>query len=146
MSDDAFWVTKKPASFTRGEWESLCDGCGKCCLHKYEDIDSGRVHYTSVSCRYLDTQSCRCTDYSNRAKNVPDCVTLTPKDLEDPYWLPSSCAYKLVAENKPLPDWHPLVSKNPLSTYISGNSVSGRVISETVADDPEDHYIDWITT
>ena len=145
MPSSMFWKNKAPAEFSQTEWESLCDNCGKCCLHKYEDIDSAEVYYTSVSCRYLDTESCHCTDYANRSSNVPDCINLTPKELEDPYWLPSTCAYKLIAQNNDLPKWHPLLTGNPDSTRETGNSISGLATSENDADNPENFYIDWIT-
>jgi uncharacterized cysteine cluster protein YcgN (CxxCxxCC family) len=145
MSDQPFWKNLTPEQMSREQWESLCDHCGKCCLHKIEDIDTGRVFYTSVSCRYLDLKNCDCRDYANRAANVPDCVTLTAQNIsEAAEWLPSTCAYKLVVKGKDLPDWHPLTTGDADSTRRTGNSVSGRVICESKADDPEGYYIDWI--
>lgn len=130
----------------RQEWESLCDHCAKCCLHKIEDIDTREVHFTNVCCRYLDQGTCQCTQYQERSVLVPECVTLTPADLKDPYWLPSTCAYRLIAENKDLPHWHPLITKNPDSVTESGHSVGGRVISEVEADELEQHLITWVET
>ncbi len=129
---------------TPEEWESLCDGCAKCCLHRFEDEETREIQFTNVCCRYLDQSVCRCSDYPNRSINVPDCVSITLEVLEDPYWLPESCAYRLLAEGKPLPEWHPLVSGTGETVIYSGNSVGGRVISELQADDLDHHIIDWI--
>jgi len=142
--DLPFWVTRPLAELTPSEWESLCDGCAKCCLHRFEDQDTREIHFTNVCCRYLDQESCRCRDYENRSRNVPDCVSVTLEVLQDPYWLPETCAYRLLAEGRPLPRWHPLVSGDPDSVIHSGHSIGGRVISEELADDPEHHIIDWI--
>jgi len=144
MAQEKFWLSKPLETWTRSEWESLCDHCAKCCLHKIEDIDSREIHFTNVCCRYLDQQTCQCTQYKDRSKLVPDCVTLTPADLKDPYWLPSTCAYRLVAENKPLPTWHPLVSQKPSSVSMAGQQISGRVVSEVDADNLEQHLISWV--
>ncbi|MEJ1297942.1 MAG: YcgN family cysteine cluster protein [Candidatus Sedimenticola sp. (ex Thyasira tokunagai)] len=143
-ADNAFWKRKSLSELDSSEWERLCDGCAKCCLHRFEDVDTQEIHFTNVCCRYLDQQSCRCTDYPNRSVNVPDCVSVTLEVLDDPYWLPESCAYRLLAEGKPLAEWHPLVSGNPESVLISDHSVGGLVISELEADDLEHHMIDWI--
>lgn len=140
-----FWKNRPVSALTPQEWESLCDGCAKCCLIRFEDEDSREITFTNICCRYLDQDTCRCTDYPNRSTNVPECVSITPLILEDPYWLPQTCAYRLLAENKPLPDWHPLVSGDADSVFTSGNAVAGCVISELEADDPEYHMIDWIT-
>ncbi len=143
-ADNAFWKRKSLSELDNSEWERLCDGCAKCCLHRFEDADTKEIHFTNVCCRYLDQQSCRCTDYPNRSVNVPDCVSVTLEVLDDPYWLPESCAYRLLAEGKPLAEWHPLVSGNPESVLISDHSVGGLVINELEADDLEHHMIDWI--
>ncbi|MES9899085.1 MAG: YcgN family cysteine cluster protein [Sedimenticola sp.] len=143
-ADNAFWKRKSLSELDSSEWERLCDGCAKCCLHRFEDADTQEIHFTNVCCRYLDQQSCRCTDYPNRSVNVPDCVSVTLEVLDDPYWLPESCAYRLLAEGKPLAEWHPLVSGNPESVLISDHSVGGLVINELEADDLEHHMIDWI--
>lgn len=123
---------------TRAEWESLCDGCGKCCLHKVEDSDSGEIWYTRVACRLLDLASCRCTRYAERSRYVPDCIALTPELISEFHWLPATCAYRLVAEGKPLFDWHPLVSGDPDSVHRAGISIRGRARTEQVLDDPDD--------
>jgi uncharacterized cysteine cluster protein YcgN (CxxCxxCC family) len=131
-------------SLSREEWEALCDGCAKCCLHRLEDEDTREIHFTNVACQLLDQETCRCGNYAERSVLVPDCITLTPRILEDPYWLPSTCAYRLLAEGKELPWWHPLVSGDPETVFQSGNSVSGRVICETEADNLEHHLIEWV--
>ena len=138
-----FWKTKTLTTMTRSEWESLCDGCGRCCLHKLRDEDTEALAWTEVACRLLDTTSCFCRDYANRRDHVPDCVKLTPKRLAKIDWLPPSCAYRLVAEGKDLPSWHPLVSGDPSTVHSSGASVRGRVVSERAAGDLEDHGVDW---
>ena len=103
-----FW--ERPlASLNRAEWEALCDGCGKCCLHKVEDEDTGAIYQTNVACKLLDLNTARCADYANRRAQVPDCVRLTARIVDDVPWLPATCAYRLRAEGKPLPDWHYLV-------------------------------------
>ena len=143
MTKKYFWESKPLQELTREEWESLCDHCAKCCLHKIEDIDSREIYFTNVCCRYLDDE-CNCTRYTDRSKIVPDCVTLTPSDLQNPYWLPDTCAYRLIAEGKPLPDWHPLISGNPDSVTQAGQRIAGRVVSELEADDLEQHLITWV--
>jgi uncharacterized cysteine cluster protein YcgN (CxxCxxCC family) len=131
-------------SFSPEEWEALCDGCGKCCLHKLEDEDTGKIYFTNVACRLLDTTTGRCKDYMRRSLQVPDCLVLTPELLRDPRWLPSTCAYRRLAEGRALPRWHPLISSDPASVLRSGHSTAGRVISETEADDLEQHIVTWI--
>lgn len=128
----------------RDEWESLCDGCAKCCLYRLEDEDTREIYFTNVHCRLLDTETARCTDYPNRSARVPDCVTITLKELEDPYWLPATCAYRLLAEGKPLPEWHPLISGDPASVVAAGQRVCNRTICEDEADELENHLIDWV--
>ncbi len=143
MSESPFWRRKSLAEMTPEEWESLCDGCGKCCLNKLEDADTGEVAYTDVACRLLDLASCRCTRYAERKRLVPDCLVLVPDKVSRLGWLPSTCAYRLVAEDKELPWWHPLVSGSPRTVHEAGVSVSGRVVSERRAGDLEDHVVIW---
>lgn len=130
---------------TRREWESLCDGCAKCCLHKLEDEDTGVVHYTRVVCRFLDEKRCRCAVYGKRKALVPDCVVLTPENLEDLDWMPSTCAYRLVHEAKPLPAWHPLITGNRNDIIATDNTVTGKVISEEFVhvDGYAEHIVGW---
>jgi len=131
---EPFW--KKPlGELTRAQWESLCDGCGRCCLIKLEDEDTGDIHHTSVACKLLDQRSCQCGDYAGRKKIVPDCVRLTLAKLEKIRWLPPSCAYRLRFEGKDLPPWHPLLSGDPEAVHRVGVSVQGRV---EAADDEVD--------
>jgi uncharacterized protein len=126
-----FWTEKTLAEMSDPEWESLCDGCGKCCIIRLEDEDTGDIHTTDVACKLLDGLSCRCTNYPNRHDFVPDCVKLTPANTADLHWLPRTCAYRLVSEGKPLFDWHPLVSGDTDSVHRAGMSVQGKTTSET---------------
>lgn len=144
MDDSSrFWERKSLAEMSAEEWEALCDGCGKCCLNKIEDFDSGEILPTNVACRLLDLQSCRCTNYARRRRMVPDCVALTPDNVGKIPWLPSTCAYRLLAEGKPLAHWHPLVSGDPESVHRAGISVRGRAVSERRLKGPlEDYVID----
>ncbi len=140
-----FWERRPLAALTRAEWESLCDGCGRCCVIKFEDEDTGRVHYTDVACRLFDGQTCRCGNYALRTELVPGCVVLTPKSLpEAARWLPRTCAYRLLHERKPLPDWHPLNSGDPESVHRAGISLRGQAVPEyeVAEDDLEDHIVD----
>lgn len=140
-----FWKRKTLDEMTRAEWESLCDGCAKCCLVKLEDEDTGKLFYTDAACRLLDSQTCRCTDYRNRSRLVPDCVTLTPARLRKIDWLPPSCAYRLLSEGKDLPSWHPLVSGDPETVHRAKMSVRGRATSEDDIpfEDILDHVVAW---
>jgi uncharacterized cysteine cluster protein YcgN (CxxCxxCC family) len=128
---------------SRAEWESLCDGCGRCCLHKLRDEDTATLAYTTVACRLLDLATCRCGDYANRLRRVPDCVQLTPQALRQIDWLPPSCAYRRVAEGKDLSWWHPLVSGDPETVHTAGVSVRGRVVSEKQAGPLGHHLAEW---
>lgn len=122
-----FWREKPLAAMTPEEWESLCDGCALCCLVKLEDEDTGAIHYTDVACTLLDSGACRCRDYDGRQQAVPDCVRLTPETVGALGWLPPSCAYRLLAEGRNLPEWHPLISGDPGTVHAAGVSVRGRV-------------------
>jgi len=128
---------------TQEEWESLCDGCGKCCLHKLQDIETDELFPTNVACRLLDLSTCRCGDYANRKVKVPDCVQLAPETAGSVPWLPKTCAYRLLANGEDLPFWHPLVSGDPESVHTAGISVRGRTISEREAGHLKKHLVDW---
>ncbi len=144
-SELPFWRRKALHEMTRQEWESLCDGCGKCCLIKLEDEDSGDIIATDVTCKLLDLGSCRCSHYEERVRHVPDCVTLTPENIASLAFMPATCAYRMLAEGKPLADWHPLISGDPNSVHEAGISVLGRAVSEVGVPDAEleDHVIAW---
>lgn len=142
---DKFWELPL-AQLDRAEWEALCDGCGKCCLHKLEDEDTGDIQGTNVACKLLDTQTAQCSDYRGRKAYVPDCMRLTLRIVESVAWLPRSCAYRLRSENKPLYDWHYLLSGDRESVKHAGISVAGRVVSEVDAGPLEHHLTDWEDT
>jgi len=134
---NSFWKTKTLRQMSSSEWEALCDGCGKCCLIKLIDDLTDDLHYTTVACKLLDCDSCRCGDYNNRKKLVEDCVILSPRLVEELHWMPSTCAYRLIYEGKDLYWWHPLVSGNPNTVHEAGISVKGRAISEREVNDAE---------
>jgi uncharacterized cysteine cluster protein YcgN (CxxCxxCC family) len=143
---EPFWKTKSLAEMTDGEWESLCDGCGRCCLVKLEDEDDGSIHFTDIGCRLLDGETCRCGDYQNRTVRVDDCVRLTPQNLRSLNWLPATCAYRLLDNGGDLYWWHPLVSGDPQSVHAAGISVRGRVVADEDALPEEkliDHIVSW---
>ncbi|QDY68442.1 YcgN family cysteine cluster protein [Qingshengfaniella alkalisoli] len=142
---DRFWETVPLDKMNRAEWEALCDGCGKCCLNKLEDADTGEVAFTSVACRLLDGESCRCAQYDIRKQFVPECVVLKPENLHEiAYWMPATCAYRLLHEGQPLYDWHPLISGDPDSVHEAGLSVRGWTTPEfeISEDDWEDYIIE----
>jgi uncharacterized cysteine cluster protein YcgN (CxxCxxCC family) len=145
MTDAAapFWQRKHLAEMTQAEWESLCDGCGRCCLHKLRHVEDRALSFTNVACRLLDLGSCQCRDYANRRRRVPDCVQLTPAALREIDWLPPTCAYRRLDEGRDLAWWHPLVSGDPRTVHEAGISVRGRAISEQQAGALEHHVVDW---
>lgn len=140
------WWHKPLAELDATQWEALCDGCAKCCLHKLEDEDSGEVFYTRIRCRYLDEQHCRCSDYDNRSVLVPECIRLDRDNVSSLDWLPSTCAYRLRAEGRPLPDWHYLVSGSRETVHEAGVSIRGRAVSDEFVhpDGFEEHIISWV--
>ncbi len=137
-----FWKTKKLNEMSLEEWESLCDGCGICCLYKVEDEDTGEVELTHVACRFLDLNSIHCQLYHSRFQAMPTCIQLTPSKVKKLHWLPETCAYRLIMDGEPLPDWHPLVSGDPESVHKAGISVKGKVTPESEAN--LDHIEDYV--
>ncbi|MGE3747689.1 MAG: YcgN family cysteine cluster protein [Sphingomonadaceae bacterium] len=137
-----FWETKSLREMSRAEWESLCDGCGNCCVHKLEDDETGELYPTNVACRLLDRRSGQCMDYKHRKAHVPECVRLTPEKLDKIDWLPSTCAYLRLHRGEPLPDWHPLITGDPESVHAAGISVRGWTVSEDEVGDLEHHLVE----
>ncbi len=137
-----FWH-KPLMELTEAEWESLCDGCGKCCLHKLEDEDTEEILFTSVACKLLDIERCRCTGYANRCSEIPECLVIR-HGFTQFHWLPVTCAYRLREQEQDLPIWHPLVSGDPESVHAAGVSIRAFAISESQAECLEDHVIEWL--
>lgn len=138
-----FWREKSLAELTESEWESLCDGCGKCCLHKLEDEDTDEILFTDVACRLLDIAHCRCTRYAERNELIPECLDLRGGRYQW-HWLPVTCAYRLLAQGGDLPNWHPLLSGNSESVHVVGMSVRDFAVAESEAELLEDHVIEWL--
>lgn len=138
MATKPFWRTKTLAEMNAAEWESLCDGCGLCCLIRLEDEDTGEIMPTRVACTLFDDQTCRCSNYRQRRLYVTDCIKLTPHNIDQLPWMPLSCAYRRLHEGKPLPAWHPLITGDPESVHLAGVSVRGQTTSEDLLDCPED--------
>jgi uncharacterized cysteine cluster protein YcgN (CxxCxxCC family) len=139
MAMSHFWETKTLLEMSQDEWESLCDGCGKCCLHKLEDEDTGEIYITSIACKLLDLKTCRCTKYTERTKFVPDCLDLSDVNFYQYQWLPKTCAYRLLNDGEKLPLWHPLISGNKNSV----ETVASYAISETEITN-EDDFEDYV--
>lgn len=141
----AFWDDKSLDEMNAAEWEALCDGCGRCCLIKLEDEDTGEIMTSDVHCRLLDAQTCKCSDYPNRKSKVPDCVKLTPKNVTEIKWMPTSCAYRRIAEGRGLAWWHPLISGDAETVVSVGVSVRGRTYAEDDIKPADwlDHAADW---
>ncbi|WP_345292666.1 YcgN family cysteine cluster protein [Kangiella marina] len=143
---DKFWLTTPMHEMSHEQWESLCDGCGKCCRIQFLDDDDTMLMQTDVACGLLDTDTLRCTDYDNRLSKVPDCVQITPETLKDYYWLPRSCSYKVVERGEDLPQWHHLVSGDPDRIHTLGHSLQGKLVSErdVPEEQVEERIIEWI--
>lgn len=142
---EPFWETIPPAAWSAAQWEALCDRCGRCCLEKLIDRRNGKVYYTSIACVLLDQATCQCRDYRHRHRQVPQCIQLTPANLRSCRWLPRTCAYRLLAEGKQLPAWHPLISGTHDSVHEAGISIRGRELHlmPPQADHLEAYIIDW---
>jgi uncharacterized protein len=146
MIESHFWLDKKLDEMNLEEWETLCDGCARCCLFKIEDEETGEIYFTNVVCRLLDIDTCLCTDYPNRQEKVPTCLILNPERAGNLKWLPSTCAYHRLAQGKNLFWWHPLISKDIRAVHMAGVSVKGKAISEDLInmDDLQDFIVDWL--
>jgi uncharacterized cysteine cluster protein YcgN (CxxCxxCC family) len=141
-----FWKDRELETFSQAEWESLCDGCGRCCLVKLEDEDTGEIHFTDLGCKLLDGETCQCSDYRRRRQRVRDCLKLTPASVRSLPWLPPTCAYRVLAEGRDLAWWHPLVSGTPDTVHEAGVSVKGRVAAletEIKLEDYPDYIVSW---
>jgi len=140
----SFLKTKKLAEMTSEEWESLCDNCGKCCLHKLEDEDTGKIVFTSIACKLIDLKTCRCTRYAERTRLVADCLDLKQNDFTRYDWLPATCAYRLLNDGKDLPAWHPLLSGSTTSVKKAGVSISSYAVKEAFKMNLDEHIIEWL--
>lgn len=141
---EPFWQRKTLEEMDQGEWESLCDGCGLCCLQKLEDEDDAdAIYYTRVACKLLDLQTCQCSNYAERARHVPDCIQLTPGDAAKFSWLPPTCGYRCISEGKDLPPWHHLICGDPDAVHAAGISQASRMLAENAVaeEDWEEHII-----
>lgn len=143
--ESPYWEQKSLQDMSHEEWENLCDGCARCCLHKVEDADSRVIHYTRLACRLLDLETCRCQDYDHRREHVPDCLSLTSTIVDNTHWLPESCAYRRLVEGRGLAWWHPLVSGDGETVKQAGISICGKALTETAAalSEIEDWIVDW---
>ncbi|GAA5213042.1 YcgN family cysteine cluster protein [Corallincola platygyrae] len=144
-ADQPFWIKKTLAQMSESEWESLCDGCGKCCLHKVIDEDTDELYFTEVACRLLDPETGACSDYAHRFRHVHDCVKVTLDDIESFLWLPPTCAYRRLAEGKPLPEWHPLLTGDKSRMHLEGHSVRGKhvVLEKDAGPTLSEHIVWW---
>ena len=140
----SFWLTKKLTEMSQSEWESLCDQCGQCCLHKLEDEDNGQIAFTRVACNFIDIKTCHCNCYSQRTETVSYCIDLKQHDFSEFKWLPVTCAYRLLSENQPLPQWHPLITGNTNSVREAGMTISSYAVKESEVEDMEDYIIGWL--
>ena len=137
------WWDKPLSELSADQWELLCDGCGKCCMAKLQDADTGKIYYTNIACKLFDAEQCCCTDYGHRTQRVSGCVSLSLERLHEFEWLPSTCAYRLRLDGLPLPDWHPLQSKDKESVHATGISMRGKSVQFEQAGPIEHHIIDW---
>lgn len=146
LRESQFWQHKSLEEMSEPEWEALCDGCGKCCLHKLIDDDTDELYYTDVACKLLDTEAVRCQDYSNRHEQVPGCLAFNAGNVPELYWLPQTCAYRLIHEGRKLEKWHPLISGEPGSVHRFKRSVAGRCVSERdiAIEQLQEHVVRWV--
>jgi len=138
-----FWKTKKLSEMTPEEWEMLCDGCGKCCLEKFIFEEDNSLVFTNIACRLLDRKTCCCRYYHNRSKYVPECRSIRPETIKESYWLPKTCAYRLLSEGKTLPQWHPLISGTPMSVHTAGMSAAGRCVPPKPEEEFQNYIVEW---
>ena len=143
VEKEPFWKSKTLSEMSKLEWESLCDGCGRCCLNKLENEDTLEIYHTNVACRLLDMETCKCSSYEDRKRFVPECQILTARNLKNYPWLPSTCAYRMLSEGYDLEWWHPLVSGDPNTVNEAKISVRGRIVSERNTTDLENHIVSW---